>query len=54
VKVLFHDLYWYGTEHKEDEKSRRYAIIMSRPLTCHINALHVNQIYFILELCATC
>ncbi len=31
VKVLFHDLYWYGTEHKEDEKSRRYAIITSRP-----------------------
>lgn len=25
VKVLFHDLYWYGIEHKEDEKSRRYA-----------------------------
>mmetsp|Transcript_45167 Transcript_45167/g.78892 ORF Transcript_45167/g.78892 Transcript_45167/m.78892 type:complete len:387 (-) Transcript_45167:575-1735(-) len=23
VKVLFHDLYWYGIEHKEDEKSRR-------------------------------
>ena len=25
VKVLFHDLYWYGIEHKEDEKSRRYV-----------------------------
>ncbi len=48
VKVLFHDLYWYGIEHKEDEKSRRYAISMSHPLTCHIKALKCfpNSFYF--------
>lgn len=33
VKVLFHDLYWYGVEPKENEKSRRYVTQICRS-TC--------------------
>lgn len=32
VKVLFHDLYWYGIEYREDEKSRRFFFSLFRIL----------------------